>query len=227
MSTDADTDFWERPELVERFAARDPDLRLVDLVERYPEPSSIRVLDLGCAGGRNTVPLAQRGFDVFALDSSRAMVARTRERLAPILGADQASRRVGVGGMEDLSAFADGSFALVVGLGVYHQAPSVDIWERALDETARVLKPGGRLLYASFHPETAPDGRLGHPVPGQPDVFSGFRSGTLVLVDVDRLERALATRGLIPEVESDTVRVATEKGMRVTVNGLFVRMDTG
>jgi 2-polyprenyl-3-methyl-5-hydroxy-6-metoxy-1,4-benzoquinol methylase len=70
--------FWERPETVDRFASRDPDHRLQRLIGEYGRPAAIRALDLGCAGGRNTVLLAQRGFDVRALDASSAMVERTR-----------------------------------------------------------------------------------------------------------------------------------------------------
>ncbi len=54
--------FWERPEMVERFAARDPDHRLVRLAALYARPSYVRALDVGCAGGSNAVFLARSGF---------------------------------------------------------------------------------------------------------------------------------------------------------------------
>src|SRR5215831_233174 len=92
--------FWESPESVERFAARQPDVRLGELIREYSNPSKVRVLDLGCAAGRNAFLLAERGFDVEAVDGSAAMVAKTRERLTPILGAAEAQRRVRVGRME-------------------------------------------------------------------------------------------------------------------------------
>ena len=73
-------------------------------------------------------------------------VERTRERVAEILGADAARERVRVGAMDDLSCFPESSFDLVVALGIYHNARSVDEWERSVAETARVLRSGGRLL---------------------------------------------------------------------------------
>ena len=60
----------------------------------------------------------------------------------------------GHGRMDDLGDFADGSFDLVVALGVYHCATRRGEWDSALAETARVLRVGGRLLVAIFTPET-------------------------------------------------------------------------
>ena len=69
--------FWEDPDRVEQFAGREPDRRLLELLDSFEAPRTTRVLDLGCAGGRNTAVLAERGFDVLAIDSSSSMVART------------------------------------------------------------------------------------------------------------------------------------------------------
>lgn len=214
---------WEQPESVERFAARDPDLRLVEILDRAGDPPSVRVLDLGCAAGRNTELLAERGFDFHALDGSRAMIARTRARIAAILGEREALRRVRRGSMNDLGAFADAAFDLVVALGIFHCASTHDEWNRALAESARVLAPGGLLLVAVFTPETDLHGTGVHPIPGEPHVYSGFSSGRTVLVDAPTLDAEMAAHGLEPAVPSTTVRVALEKGRRVVVNALYER----
>ncbi len=214
--------FWDSAENVERFAAREPDVRLAKLVDEYPAPARTRVLDLGCAGGRNAVLLAGKGFDVEALDASPAMVAKTRERLAAILGAAEAQRRVRVGRMDDLSAAADATFDLVVALGLYHCAESRAEWERALSESARVLKPGGRLLVSVFTPETDLTGHGIRAVAGEPDVYEGFDSGGRhVLVDAAGLDRDLARFGLTPLEPTRTARPKVETGRRVSANGLY------
>ena len=113
-------DFWEDPAQVTRFAEREADLRLAALLPSFAHPARTRVLDLGCAGGRNAALLASEGFDVHALDASAAMVAHTRERLAALLGVAEAERRVRQGRMDDLSAYPAAHFDLVIALGIYH-----------------------------------------------------------------------------------------------------------
>jgi SAM-dependent methyltransferase len=215
--------FWEQPEVVDQFAARAPDHRLVRLIERYDQPATTRVLDLGCAGGRNTVLLAERGFDVRAVDASRAMVERTRERVAPVLGPAAARERIRLGRMDDLSAFADASFDLVVALGIYHGATSLREWERAVAETSRVMRPGARLLVNHFTPEVDLTGEGVRPVAGEPGVYEGLADGRGVLLDAADLDAAMARHALVPEVPSETVRVETDRGRRVSVNALYLR----
>jgi SAM-dependent methyltransferase len=217
-----DDGFWEDPERVERFAGREADHRLTELVDRYDDPRSVRVLDLGCAGGRNTVFLADRGFDVRALDASHAMAERTRARLAERIGEEEAERRVVQGRMDDLSRWPDGHFDLVVALGVHHSAATWEEWQRAADETARVLAEGGRLLFNQFTPEVDLTGDGVRPVAGEPHVYDGFPAGRAVLLEADTLDAEWAARGLEPVESSETVRVDLEDGTRrVSVNALY------
>lgn len=213
--------FWEDPERVEQFAGREADRRLLELLDSFEEPGATRVLDLGCAGGRNTAALAERGFDVHAIDSSSSMVAKTRERVAAVLGAGEAGRRVRVGRMEDLGDFASRSFELVVALGVYHNAESEGIWERALSETARVLVADGLLLVANFTPGFAPHGEALQRVSGARHVYEGFEAGPLYLLAAEDLDAAMERHGLLPVVPTETVEAPTDSGRRVTANALY------
>ncbi len=214
---------WEEPEAVARFADRDPDLRLLEILDGVADPGALRVLDLGCAGGRNAALLAARGCHLQALDGSRAMVEHTRRRVAAILGPAEAARRVHRGAMDDLSRFADASFDLVVALGVYHCAASAAEWHGAVAETARVLVPGGRLLVAAFTPETDLHGDGIEPVASEPHVYSGFSSGRTFLLDAATLDAEMAGHGFTPLVPSRTVRKELERGRRVVVNALYRR----
>lgn len=224
MSEPQPASIWERPESVEKFALRDPDLRLMKLLDRAGNPSELRVLDLGCAAGRNTAALAERGFDFHALDGSRPMINHTRKRVAARLGEREAARRVRLGKMDELGRFATAAFDLVIALGIFHCASSRREWSRALDESARVLAPGGRLLLSVFTPETDLHGTGIQPIPGEPHVYSGFSSGRTYLVDAATLDAEMAARGLQPAVPSKTVRVELEKGRRVVVNALYQKL---
>jgi SAM-dependent methyltransferase len=216
-----DPNAWEHPDTVERFARRDPDHRLVKLVQEYDAPGSTRVLDVGCAAGRNTEPLARWGFDVFALDTSRAMVERTRGRVAEVLGADEAQRRVRVGRMDELGAFEDGSVHLLLALGIFQEAESYEEWTRTLSEAVRVLAPGGRLLIANFSPRSQPRGKSLEPVPGEPFVYQWPDGRGATLLEPEDLDAEMALHGLEAEVPTQAVEAQRERGWRVTVNGLY------
>lgn len=216
--------FWERPEIVARFANRPADRRVLQRIRALPVPSRLRVLDLGCAGGRNTEPLARAGCDVFGLDASAAMVARTRARLAPLLGAGEAERRVRVGRLDDLRAFPDGRFDLVLALGIFDHAGSTAEWERALAETARVLAPGGEVEVSDFAPDTRIEERAPRPVAGQPHVFEVPGEGRRILLDAGAHDRAFAAHGLRPVAPTETVVRASDHGRHVTVRGVYRKL---
>lgn len=215
---------WNDPERVRCFASRDPDHRLVPLVDALPDPQGVRVLDLGCAGGRNTVFLAERGLDLFALDAAEAMVAETRARVAGVLGEAQAERRVVQGLMTDLSRWADETFQLVVALGVYHQAQSEAEWFEALAETERVLAYGGRVLVSSFAPGTGKSNEPLELVEGTRFLYEGMHDDHLCLRDADGLDADFAELGFVPETPTCIVERVVEEKRRVTVNALYEKL---
>ena len=213
---------WTDPSIVEEFAKREPDHRLRALLDAEVDPSRLRVLDLGCAAGRNTILLAERGCDVHATDLSPAMIEETRRRLASIVGEAEALSRVRQLPMDDLSPYASNDFDLVVALGIYHQAYSLDEWKRAVAETERVLRKGSRLLVAHFAPGTDLSGKHGHPVEGCEALYEVRDGGFAILLSMERLDAMMAAHGLTPVVPTETVTRPREGGgLRVTVNALF------
>ena len=212
---------WEDPERVEEFAGKPPDRRLQALIEAEPNPPGLRALDIGCAGGRNAVFLAEHGVDVRATDGSSAMVERTRERLAAIIGPEEAARRVLRSPMEVAPGVADGSIDLVVALGIYHNARTAGEWQAALRETARVLRSGGRVLVSVFTPETDLDGQGHVPVSGVPHLYERSDGRRMYMVDPAKLDRDMAAHGLEPAAPTVLAEGKVEVGRRVSVNGLY------
>jgi len=216
--------FWERREMVERFSGRDPDLRLQAMIAGLEDPGGFRVLDLGCAGGRNTIYLAGEGIDVIAVDGSDAMVTETRRRLADVIGPEAAAERVLKRRMDDLGGLEDGSVDLVVALGILHGAGSRAEWDAALSEVHRVLRPEGRIL-VSNHTDAfrAAGGEPLERLSGDDPIYMR-RSGASFLIDADTLDREMESHGFVRLTETETKRVPTDGGgVRVTANGLYAK----
>jgi malonyl-CoA O-methyltransferase len=109
------------------------------MLKLWPPVAGRRVLDLACGSGRYTQLLAAAGAEVVALDFSPAMLRR-----APPGGRVCASMM--------RQPFAAAAFDVVIsGLAIGHTADLAG-W---MAETARVLRPGGTLLYSDLHPEAA------------------------------------------------------------------------
>ena len=215
--------YWEQAENVERFASRPPDKRLEILLGEFSDPAGTRVVDLGCAGGRNTLLLAERGFDVYAIDSSTAMVEHTRQRLTPLFGADGAAGRVWRGRMDDLGAFGEKSVDVVVALGILQSAQTADEWERTLGEVARILKPAGRLLIANFAPGTELMGEPLQPVAGAPHIYEAGGALRFYLLEPAEIDADMERHGLRPIAPTMSVEAAGDSGRHVTVNALYER----
>ena len=113
--------------------------RLIDVLGL---PSGARILDVPCGQGRHAHLLAEAGFDVDGLDYSTDLLARARERgTGPKL-------RYTRGDMRRLPARWSGRFDAVLNLFTsfgFFAHPSDDA--RVIREFARVLKPGGLLVW--------------------------------------------------------------------------------
>jgi ubiquinone/menaquinone biosynthesis C-methylase UbiE len=101
-----------------------------------------RVLEIGCGRGVGIeVILDQFGAGyVFAIDVDPAMVARAKNRLSKLT---PSRVEIAVGDITEIQA-PDASFDAVFDFGVIHHVP---VWEDAVREVRRVLKPGGVFIF--------------------------------------------------------------------------------
>jgi ubiquinone/menaquinone biosynthesis C-methylase UbiE len=114
---------------------------VVDVLVADGDLAGRRVLDVGCGTGLLADALAQRGARVWGVDASPEMLARARAR---------AGKRVGVKlGRAEALPFKDAWFERAVLRLVVHLVDRPP----ALAELARVLRPGGRAVIATFAPE--------------------------------------------------------------------------
>lgn len=99
-----------------------------------------RVVDVGCGTGRVADVLARRGLRVWGVDPSAEMLAQARRCRPPGGGFKQASA--------ERLPFRDAWFDAAV----FRQVVQHVELGAAFREAARVLRPGGRIAIATFHP---------------------------------------------------------------------------
>jgi SAM-dependent methyltransferase len=117
------------------------DIYLFDQLLRGRLEPSMRVLDAGCGGGRNLVYLLRSGYEVFGADGEADAITAVRRlaaRLAPHLPAEN-FRVEPVERMTFPDALAD----VVLSSAVLHFARDDEQFSAMLNESWRVLTPGG------------------------------------------------------------------------------------
>jgi tellurite methyltransferase len=119
----------------------DIDIYLFDQILRGRFDARRRVLDAGCGDGRNLIYFLQQGFDCHGVDSApqaidaiRQIAARVAPRLSPtnFVVADLAHL-----------PYPDASMPAVICSAVLHFAEDEHQFRSVVDETWRVLAPGG------------------------------------------------------------------------------------
>ena len=124
--------------------------QLESVSERIAEQVAVagsRVLDVGCGNGNAALALARRDANVTAIDPSSRLLSMARERFIEAeLAADFVE-----GGAESLP-FDTGSFDSAVSVFAMIFAPDP---AAAASEIARVVRPGGRVVIATWLPEGA------------------------------------------------------------------------
>jgi ubiquinone/menaquinone biosynthesis C-methylase UbiE len=99
------------------------------------------VVEIGCGVGRLTRAIAPEAGSVFAFDLSAEMLAIARQSV------EAANASFNRAETPALSEIADGSVDAFVAYCVFQHLPDLDVLRAYLNTAARVLKPGGRLIF--------------------------------------------------------------------------------
>jgi malonyl-CoA O-methyltransferase len=103
-----------------------------------PDVAGLTVVDSGCGTGRYLRELKERGANAIGIDLSAAMLTRARHVTPGLLRADMCAMPID-------STCVD---LVVCGLAL-GDVPDIEL---ALVEMARVLRPGGSIVYSVVHP---------------------------------------------------------------------------
>jgi SAM-dependent methyltransferase len=130
---------------------------LAALIDDWPGAPG-RALDLGCGTGRQTLLLAQHGWDVVGVDFVQSALASARGRL----DAAGVNASLVLGDVTRLGALSIGNrFDLVLDLKCFHGLPAADR-SRYVEGVVDACKPGAAYLLFALPPNRA-RGLLGAP----------------------------------------------------------------
>jgi len=114
--------------------------KYLNLFEQEKPKEQIKILDVGAATGRYSVPLADEGYDVTAVELVKHNLAR--------LKAKGSSVKAYQGNAMKLKRFEDNSFDIVLVFGPMYHLHEKEEKLKALYEAKRVVKPGGKIFVA-------------------------------------------------------------------------------
>lgn len=127
-----------RQEIKKRFEVYLPHVKAA-----VPPTDDALVVDIGCGRGEWLELLRETGFKAQGVDENRVMIARCRER-----GLDA----VEVGALTHLRSLPDNSISAVTGFHIIEHLP-VEALIQLVDETIRVIRPGGLVIFETPNPE--------------------------------------------------------------------------
>lgn len=107
--------------------------------------TGLHILDLGCGGGQDSIAFARQGAIVTGIDLSEMQIAHAR-RLA---AAEDVTVDFLLGSADALGAFETAASDIVFSSYTF---PYIADIAGCLAECARVLRPGGRLVFSLDHP---------------------------------------------------------------------------
>ncbi len=181
--------------------------RLYAVVAGAGDLAGKTVLDVGCGRGGGTAIVFERFAprSLTGLDLATSAVQRCRARYG----------RAGltfVAGDAEALPFADGTFDAVLSVESSHCYPNVD---RFLHEVARVLAPGGQMLFADFRRTLPGAARNGHAAAAEGPYD-----------DIDTLHRQIADAGL-RIVEEQDITANVVDALRQCTPELRARIESG
>lgn len=167
------------------------------LVDRLGGP----VLELGAGTGRLTVPIARRGVEIVGLELSEKMLEKGQAKL----GADLPQAQMVQGDMRTFSLNRQFGLILIPFNALMHLYTLSD-QQKALENIARHLLPGGSLVFDVYVPKFGLQGVLRH----EGETFytpDGSRTDVFVLQNIDPIKQVAHTSYFVDTTDASGVLI--------------------
>ena len=185
---------WSTPDTVAGFARGAPNQTLMAFAAREYARGGRQLLDIGCGAARNAAPLTREGWKVLGTDTSWPMLQAAAARATHEHVHDRL--HVAAASMDRLP-IVHGCADLIVAHGIWNLAASGDEFRRAVQEAARVARPGAALFVFTFSRHTLPPSVQS--VPGETFVFTEFAGEPQCFVTSEQLVEELGAAGFVPD----------------------------
>lgn len=187
----------------------EPSSAAIHAAEQFAVRGVTTVLELGAGQGRDTMFLGAQGFDLVALDYVDDAIATIHAKAASTGLANVTARRHDV---REPLPFSDACFDASYSHMLFCMALTTPEIMRLADETRRVLRPGGTVIYTVRH---TGDAHYGTGVPHGDEMFE--QGGFIVHFFDDELVQQLAEGFELIEVASFTEGDLPRRLWRVTM----------
>ncbi|MBI2095444.1 MAG: class I SAM-dependent methyltransferase [Candidatus Omnitrophica bacterium] len=172
--------------------------------EAAKNTESKKVVDLGCGRGEWLELLRESAFEANGVDTNRLQLEECRKRGLPAVEQEV---------LEHLRALPDASVAAITGFHIAEHLPFL-VLIKILDETMRVLKPGGVIVLETPNPENVDVGACSfyldptHKNPLVPESLQ-FLAGQrgFINIDVIRLVQPFREKPLEPLAGTDVLTI--------------------
>lgn len=206
-------DYWELESTANFFRDKEADV-LVEKAVSEVKSDGKKALDIGCGGGRNSLVLAKKGFQVNILDNYQIMLDTT----VNLLNTNGFS--VSSSGLQDVSMLDIGecNFDIILCIGVLHQNNSTSSLLESIERIYKSLKVGGVFVYNVFTSDHI-DSAL---TPLDMDRFQTNENAPMLLVPKDKYLRTFQDLGF-KELYSQYDVKDVNTGKRSILRGIMMR----
>lgn len=132
-----DNEFWNKSETRDQFQNRNVSKYITDEIDKLD--SDLKVIDIGCGGGRYSRYVKQKGMFVIAIDKYSNMATSLLEDNITFMQ-----------GCIDNLPIQDNMFDIILSIGVIHNAVTLEEYEKSISEMHRILKENGKVIFSVF-----------------------------------------------------------------------------